>query len=69
MKSKRWVRRNRRTRPEWVEEYNECERINRINWALYFSGHKLWYCYPILVYIVQDMWIVGHRYLEIKREK
>ena len=25
MKSVRWRRRNRRTRPEWVEAYKECE--------------------------------------------
>lgn len=29
MKSKRWKRRNRHTRPEWVESYAFCHYLNR----------------------------------------
>ena len=46
MKSKRWKRRNRHTRPEWVRAYKACEIRSSINTERVRFGACRKYYYP-----------------------
>lgn len=67
MKSKRWKRRNRHTRPEWVEAYKYCDFKNRLSWKAHkgYWGVGLKYSYPMCIYLVSGLWLVGNRDIQL----
>jgi hypothetical protein len=67
MKSKRWKRRNRRDRPEWVQAYNLCDFQNKMNWRGYKRGWKLelLYSYPVADWLYKKCGLAGHREIKL----
>jgi hypothetical protein len=67
MKSKRWRRRNRHIRHEWVEAYALCEFKNKMNWRGFRQGWKLEliYTYPVADWLYKECGLVGYRDLLI----